>query len=238
MVPTHDEARMARPGLVLSSIEEALVVLSRRAEAAEGALAACRASLAAERGQGTEDAREIDQLKQELARTYGELAGLKDRVDDLQASEAELVAAPLRRKIEQQNEIIHRQDRALAQREAEAAKLSDQLGEETERADANKAWAERAEGHLAAKSVELTKTQDALIVCRTSREMHRGNSMRRGVTLLEIGKLVNSDEIRPILAWSAASQPTGAHSRTLADTIRAVRKLISEEAEGGPPAQG
>jgi hypothetical protein len=89
MVPTHDEARAARPALgPLSTVEETIIHLARRASAAElasaavveaarheieganGALATCRAA--------------HDLRIREVSQLRGQLAGLKDSVADLE----------------------------------------------------------------------------------------------------------------------------------------------------------
>jgi hypothetical protein len=90
----------------------------------------------------SQQAREIETKRADEAE-----AKLKERtymaaeVGDLQASEAELVAAPLRRKV---------------------GDLRKKLDHEIKRADANQAWAERAEARVDAVEAKLGKVRQEL----------------------------------------------------------------------------
>lgn len=107
-------------------------------------------------------------------------------VGDAQASEAELVAAPLRHRIEELEARLEKGHvcteacrpnahvaflgrKRLDEAEAEASEarrrvieLTAELAEQRQRADANQAWAERAEGRVSAYGLDLSATRRKL----------------------------------------------------------------------------
>jgi chromosome segregation ATPase len=278
MVPTHDEARMARPGLVLSSIEEALVVLSRRAEAAElasaaaietarheveganGALASCRAGHEITKRQVTElrdrnaqivkraehaesigrqHANELTQCEEERdeARRIWQISqrDLATRVEHERTLLRKIAALEthertLLRKIAVLETSLTRTmgERDKAKDERDAMRV--QLQQEVERADENKAWAERAEQRVADAALDKGKLIDQL-----SRAGNREAFLQGALDTIR--KVVATPDTTTALAFVTERISAGSHLRHLATVVQEISETLSK-AEGGPPAQG
>lgn len=103
-------------------------------------------------------------------------------VGDLQASEAELVAAPLRRRVgDLENELEKTQDALIAARR-QREEFDRDRHTERDRADQNKAWAERAEENgakLSAALVQAEKERDAARRRVADLERQLGRSIER-----------------------------------------------------------
>jgi len=94
-----------------------------------------------------------------------------EEVGNLQASEAELVAAPLRRRVAElertlaeSRELVELKNQVADDIDVDRAELHDKVRAERDRADQNKAWAERAEANgsqLSAALVEAEKQRDS-----------------------------------------------------------------------------
>lgn len=133
-------------------------------------------------------------------------------VGDAQASEAELVAAPLRRRV--------------AELEAEASEarrrvieLTAELAEQRQRADANQAWAERAEGRVSAYGLDLSATRRKLADAEQWTE-------QLSAQLGRISGAVHSPEIRTALCRVYETRDP----RIMGEAIRKVRDAL-----GSPP---
>jgi hypothetical protein len=155
-------------------------------------------------------------------------------VGDAQASEAELVAEPLRRRIVELETALDARDLAAEGEESEARRrvieLTAELAEQRQRADANQAWAERAEGRVAAYGLDLAATRRELYEARRVIEFKAG-------VLGKVAGVVTGTHVlgalrKPWTIW------TETEAVALAGAVRDVRRIIgSPELGSGPTSQ-
>ena len=331
MVPTHDEARSARARVSIEdgsfltpdqaevrvafdrhlvardgNLDEVLIRFAQRVHAAEGEREALREQLAASESR-------LVRAQEEIGRRY-----TKGQVGDLQASEAELVSAPLRREIAdlksrleeartingrlveqgdmfrarvgeldqraagilrraehaernqretaaeltcteveleqarkdrdamqarllkghvctsacrenshvafEGRELVRDLERQLAEVKAESAQWEARFGQEVERANSNKAWAERAEQRVAEAGltlVESRKTSDAALLAMQT------VSSERAARLHRIAELVNATPAREAVKFVQDRVGIGMYPKHLAEVIEGVRGISS-----------
>jgi chromosome segregation ATPase len=152
-------------------------------------------------------------------------------VGDAQASEAELVAEPLRRRIEELTQSVDARDRLLrtASEEASEARrrvieLTAELEEQRQRADANQAWAERAEGRVAAYGLDLAATRRELDEAR-SEGLSEAHAEFLAAALGKVAGAVAGPHVlralrNPWTIW------TETEAVALAGAVRDVRRII------------
>jgi hypothetical protein len=145
-------------------------------------------------------------------------------VGDAQASEAELVAEPLRRRIVELETAL------------DVIELTAELEEQRQRADANQAWAERAEGRVAAYGLDLAATRRELDEAR-SEGLSEAHAEFLAAALGKVAGAVAGPHVlralrNPWTIW------TETEAVALAGAVRDVRRIIgSPELGSGPTSQ-
>lgn len=173
----------------------------RRVVVLESKLERVAAILAEGKASGEDEFLSVPEIEEKLA-GLGERLYTAAEVGDLQASEAELVAAPLRRRVaelERENADADRRINALT---GQVQGYDHDRHTERDRADQNRAWAERAE----ANGVKLSAT---LVQAEKDRD-----SARRRVAELE-AQLARSVDRENKLEADAAEEKT-LHSQSIA----------------------
>lgn len=133
-------------------------------------------------------------------------------VGDAQASEAELVAAPLRRRIEELVVAVQARDNLLST-------ASTETREAEERATENREWAERAEGRLASAGLKLKDAERTIQILSDQ--------------LGRISGAVHSPEVATVLGRVIE----GWEFSTLAGAVRKVRDALGSRSPAEPTSQ-